>query len=201
VSHTSRNPPWERDELILALDLYFRHRPSELSQSHEEVLRLSKILRALPIHQHRPDTVRFRNANGVYMKLGNFLQFDPAYQGTGLRQGGKRDEQVWKDFADKPDLLRKTAQAIIDGMDQCVESPMVDEDEDGFPEGRVLYRLHRQRERNRELVAKAKRRAEAEGRLCCIVCGFDFHQEYGEIGKGFIECHHTVPVSEYVRGQ
>lgn len=27
--------------------------------------------------------------------------------------------------------------------------------------------------------------------------GFDFYEFYGELGKGFIECHHTVPVSEY----
>lgn len=36
----------------------------------------------------------------------------------------------------------------------------------------------------------------------CVVCGFDFEKEYGEIGRGFIEVHHVVPVStigkEYV---
>ena len=36
----------------------------------------------------------------------------------------------------------------------------------------------------------------------CSVCGFDFEKEYGEIGRGFIEVHHIVPLStireEYV---
>lgn len=30
----------------------------------------------------------------------------------------------------------------------------------------------------------------------CFVCGFDFEKTYGELGKGFIEVHHIVPVSQ-----
>lgn len=33
----------------------------------------------------------------------------------------------------------------------------------------------------------------------CSVCGADFEELYGKIGKGFIEFHHIVPVSEGVR--
>ena len=29
----------------------------------------------------------------------------------------------------------------------------------------------------------------------CAVCGFDFEQMYGELGKGFIEVHHINPIS------
>ncbi|RME88331.1 MAG: hypothetical protein D6770_07190, partial [Anaerolineae bacterium] len=29
----------------------------------------------------------------------------------------------------------------------------------------------------------------------CMACGFDFEAVYGERGKGYIEVHHTVPVS------
>jgi 5-methylcytosine-specific restriction protein A len=80
----SRNLPWQRDELILALDLYFRHRPDTISQKHPEVAALSELLNALPIHPDRPDRVRFRNLNGTYMKLCNFLRLDPDYKGKGL---------------------------------------------------------------------------------------------------------------------
>ena len=45
-----RNPPWQRDELILALDLYFRHRPDTISKKHPEVAALSELLNKLPIH-------------------------------------------------------------------------------------------------------------------------------------------------------
>lgn len=34
------------------------------------------------------------------------------------------------------------------------------------------------------------------GALRCEACGFDFEEAYGEVGKGFAECHHTRPVSE-----
>ncbi len=34
----------------------------------------------------------------------------------------------------------------------------------------------------------------------CSICGFDFYEKYGEIGKDFIEVHHTTPVSEMGEG-
>jgi len=66
----------------------------------------------------------------------------------------------------------------------------------GFPEGKLKERLHLSRERNRELVLKAKLLAKNRyGCLKCACCGFDFFATYGEVGKGFIEAHHTKPVS------
>jgi 5-methylcytosine-specific restriction protein A len=37
------------------------------------------------------------------------------------------------------------------------------------------------------------------GRLACEVCNFDFGVVYGELGTGFAECHHKLPLSEGVR--
>lgn len=34
----------------------------------------------------------------------------------------------------------------------------------------------------------------------CIACGFDFSKHYGKRGDGFIEIHHTVPLSELEEG-
>lgn len=190
-----RNPPWQRDELILALDLYFRHPPKTVSQTHPAVIELSELLNALPIHANRPDGERFRNPNGVYMKLGNFLRFDPNYEGAGLSRGGKLEEQIWNEFAEDRERLQRLATAIAAGYSTVSNDIQLDdEDESEFPEGRVLYRLHRQRERNTNLVKKKKQSAKA---LCCKVCGFDFLAVYGEIGRGYIECHHTLPISEY----
>jgi len=68
---------------------------------------------------------------------------------------------------------------------------------DGFPEGKLKEKMHKYKERNSELTVRAKRIAlEREKRLICEICGFDFEQKYGEIGKGFIEAHHTVPISK-----
>lgn len=71
-----------------------------------------------------------------------------------------------------------------------------DQVEDRFPEGRLVEALHYRRERSATLIAEVKKRAlKADGRLRCQVCGFDFEAVYGELGKGFIEGHHTVPLS------
>ena len=34
-------------------------------------------------------------------------------------------------------------------------------------------------------------------KLCCEVCGFDFVARYGELGEGYIKCHHIKPISTY----
>lgn len=84
------------------------------------------------------------------------------------------------------------ARIAADGLD---EDAVLDPSE--FPEGRVVERLHRFRERSSRVVTKAKQlRMEQEGRLECDCCGFDFSVTYGARGHGFIEAHHTIPVSE-----
>ena len=87
-----RNPPWAFDELVLALDLYLRE--GQLDDSHARVVELSQLLNHLPIHTIRPDLERFRNPNGVALKLANFAALDPNYPGVGMTRGGKRDAEV-----------------------------------------------------------------------------------------------------------
>jgi hypothetical protein len=68
---------------------------------------------------------------------------------------------------------------------------------DGFPEGKLKERLHKQRERNSSLIKEVKQKAlKKYGKLECQCCGFDFEKKYGELGKEFIEAHHTKPLSE-----
>lgn len=66
-----------------------------------------------------------------------------------------------------------------------------------FPEGKIIERIHKSRERNSKLIEAAKLNFKRKhGRLFCEVCDFDFEKQYGAIGKTFIEAHHTIPVSE-----
>lgn len=67
---------------------------------------------------------------------------------------------------------------------------------DGFPEGKVKERLHKARERNSALTKAAKEAALRDGHIFCQACGFDFEQVYGKLGRGFIEAHHTMPISD-----
>ena len=199
AAKTSRNPSWARDELILALDLYFRHRPLKINHDHPEVVALSDFLKRMRVHSNPPDQKSFRNPNSVYMKLCNFLRLDPSYKGRGLSRGGTRDLVVWNEFSGNPDILAETAVAIRasagDGGLQTFHAG--DEDEEEFPEGRLLFRAHITRERNSRLVQEAKRRAlKRDGKLLCQACGFDYGETYGPLGKNYIECHHVVAVSQ-----
>ncbi len=84
-SPAMRNPTWTWDEIVLALDLYFRI--GVQSSTHPDVIELSDLLNRLPIHSHRPQADKFRNANGVNLKLANLAHLDPSYAGTGMARG------------------------------------------------------------------------------------------------------------------
>ena len=72
-----------------------------------------------------------------------------------------------------------------------------EEGEDEAEEGRILYRIHRVRERDRKLVRKKKRRArDATGATRCEVCALDPVARYGEAGEAIIECHHLLPLAD-----
>jgi hypothetical protein len=60
-------------------------------------------------------------------------------------------------------------------------------------EGRERLRQHLRRERSSKLVREFKRNLADPS---CSVCGFNFLRAYGEVGRGFIEAHHTKPVAE-----
>ena len=112
---TKRNPPWEDRELILALDLYLRE--GIRSSTDRQVSALSKFLNRLPIHSDRPDAERFRNPNGVELKLANFAALDPGYPGKGMRKGARREKAIWEQFAGNEDLLAEAVARIRAGRD------------------------------------------------------------------------------------
>ena len=71
-----------------------------------------------------------------------------------------------------------------------------EEDEEGSVEGRFVFRQHRVAERDASVVRRKKAAVKRQtGRLACEVCGLDFSERYGELGDGFIECHHTDPIA------
>src|SRR3954464_6305730 len=171
-----RNPVWSRDELILALDLYMRLRPSFPDGRHPEVVELSRLLNRLAAVSETVGSAKFRNGNGVAMKLQNFRRFDPSQEGKGLPGGGKGEEEVWAIFAEDPERLRSAAAAIRATVSALEDSPDQEPEEDEeAEEGKVLTRLHRTRERDRRIVERRKAKAlQAHGTLHCEACGFNF---------------------------
>jgi hypothetical protein len=64
------------------------------------------------------------------------------------------------------------------------------------PESRILIKKHFYRERKQALVKKKKRAVlSTTGALACEICTLDFLQRYGELGRGFAECHHLTPLT------
>ena len=203
----ARNPTWSRDELILALDLYVRFKGNPPSKTNQSVIELSNILNNMG-SQIADRTSDFRNPNGVYMKVMNLRRFDPVYieQGkSGLKRGGKMEEDVWNDFANDPRRLSETANSIrlVVRKGQIPQASLEEDNEFAeAEEGRILTRIHRSRERSRVLVEKKKASVlKAFGRLKCEACSFDFELKYGDRGKGFIESHHIKPLHTLTPGE
>jgi len=197
----SKRPIWTRDETILALDLYRRRNPLP-GKSDDEVIDLSRLLRSLWPNTAEADP-EFRNPTGVYMKLMNLRAVDPDASGGGLSRGSATDREVMDYFRTQPDRLVSAAARIKETIASNQADLETAEAEDFEPgeaeavEGRLLTMIHRKRERDRKLIDRAKKSSlKKSGSLACEGCGFDFAMVYGERGEGFIEAHHTVPLSD-----
>lgn len=190
---SARNPNWTRDELILALEVYFDHPTAD--QTHPAVQELSLLLNRLWGVDLGQATRR--NATGVSMKLGNFQRLDPTYLARGrkgLAHGSHGDQEVWEEFAEDRPRLRATAAAIRAALELTPEIVAVPDNSTDAEaaEGALLTRMHHYRERDASLARKRKEQARGvHGRLSCEACEFDFAEAYGERGEGFIEVHHT----------
>jgi 5-methylcytosine-specific restriction protein A len=197
-----RNPPWTSDEIILALDLYFRLEWKEMEPTSPAVIELSNILHSLP---HLGGNTRveknFRNPNSVSMKLQNFKALDPRYGGSGLGRGSKLDRELFESFQKDTILLRARAaqlrRILTSNFNSAISEPTNDDPLFTATEGSIIFGLHRSRERNATL-SKRKRAAvlASTGKLECEVCAFDFESFYGKLGLEFCEVHHTMPLSK-----
>ena len=100
---SGRNPTWSEEELTLALELYLRE--GLLDDKHPKVVELSETLNRMAGGTDVPDPGRFRNPNGVALKLANFARFDPSYPGAGMSRGGRGDLAIWERYAGVEDAL------------------------------------------------------------------------------------------------
>lgn len=91
-------------------------------------------------------------------------------------------------------------QSILDLYDRLISSDTAsgnggvaegDEPSELHYEDSSKFRMHRRIERNPALAKEAKRILGCS----CQVCGANFGQRYGDIGKDYIEAHHLVPVA------
>jgi len=188
-----RNGPWTRDELILALDLYFRLDGHGEYKSNLLVIELSQVLNSLTTSE-RSET--FRNPSGVALKLANFIAIDDTRAG-GMTSVSKLDRIVFNEFKSDLPTLKRLASNIKVSIANDFDPALVEDIDEGAiaKEGKRIQKLHFVKERN-QVIVKAKKKFVLKqlGRLDCEICGFNFSATYGSIGDDFIECHHIVPL-------
>lgn len=192
---------WTYEELVLAADLVARNGWSGLRAGNPVVEELSNLLRAATIHpiEGRPDN--FRSPNSVQRKTFDIATQHPMYGGKPTR-GASLDEEVLREFIEDPSRLSILADEIrtgINGARLRTTGTMPDLEFDVLEarEGRVRAAAHLRRERSSKLrKAKLESVTAGGGVIRCEVCLFDFAKTYGDLGEGFIEIHHVLPLHE-----
>lgn len=196
------NPDWNRDELVLALELYSLSEGSTPGKTSRQVIELSDYLKKIHAWLGTKAGGTFRNPNGVALKLMNFRALDPTYTSqnkVGMKSGNKLEKSLWQEFFGRPEALREEARIIRAAYEALAVGEGASYSEDDVPyeasEGGLVFRLHKRYERDRKIIALKKAKARKSGSLKCEVCSFDFGATYGALGDDYIEVHHVRPVS------
>ncbi|WP_428151810.1 HNH endonuclease [Brevundimonas sp.] len=93
---------------------------------------------------------------------------------------------VWRLKSDP--LAPGNHDSLLDGAEADIEAE----------EGRATLRIHLRRERSRKLIEAFKA---SLTNFSCEACGQDMEAVYGELGAGYIEAHHKVPVALIEEGE
>lgn len=200
---TAMNPTWTREELILVYDFYLSRGRKGAGPNNPDLLALSRYLRSLPWHANHWRDAQFRNAGAILVKISQLRAYEQDLEppSMSIHRGA---QALAQEYRQQPEALHALAEALRASvaaqaevmLNDLSESPPSIEDT-SFREGTVQFTVHRRLERNRRaVIAKLAEVKQATGRLACEACGFDFEVAYGEVGRGFAECHHTVPLAQ-----
>lgn len=181
------NPTWTRDETILALDLLYLH-GKPVDRRHQEVRQLSELLRRVAIHPAQSRTEKFRNPDGVALKLQNL--FSAVEPGRGLTYS-KTDLEIVTAFpkARKSELAEIARLLRLSLLTHEPYQAPVDEEE-VFIEGQWFTARHRYRD-----IRLRKRLLQSSPQLRCEICDFSPPNFERSIQESFFEAHHRIPIS------
>lgn len=117
---------WTREEVILAMELYVnvgaQAGGSIPDAGSAEITALSALLKRLGAHPPELQGEKYRNTNGVYLKLMNLraVQTEGAH---GMNAHSARDAAVWREFEDDLPRLHTEAAAIRARLDEGAIGP------------------------------------------------------------------------------
>lgn len=186
------NPPWTRDETILALALFFDAGMIALSDTDKRVIDLSASLRDLPGNEERARNPSFRNPAGVSFKLSNLQS---VATGKGFANVSSTDRNVWKQFENRRTRVHEIATLIRTYASEIPLDVTDEGDEEEFAEGRILTLAHRRVERNRRLRTKLIRDRRKTNRLRCDACHATNPTSDSRLDDAIFDAHNLVPLS------
>lgn len=106
---------WTREEVILAMDLYVMSGAANggpVPGSHtSQIAELSALLKELGAYPPELRDERYRNTDGVYLKLRN-LRAVQSGGAHGMNRTSQVDAAVWLEYVDDLDALHAQAEAI-----------------------------------------------------------------------------------------
>src|SRR5687768_10145206 len=104
---------WQREELLLVLNLYCRLPFGQYHSRNSEIIKLAQLIDRTP--------------GAVAMKLTNFASFDPYHQARGikgLQNASQADRNLWNEFTSNWDNLAiesETIYAQLQGEDAVIK--------------------------------------------------------------------------------
>ena len=110
------------------------------------------------------------------------------------RHGETKVQEGLRYYIDFIEQRQNVSSTIIQVDNNAELNTVSNEDEElERYEGRITEAKVLRRKRNRA----ARQKCLEDSGYTCYVCGFNFEKAYGDIGKGFLEVHHTKPLSTY----
>jgi putative restriction endonuclease len=164
---------WSREEHILAFNLYSQIPFGTIHERNPKIYELAKLIG--------------RSVGAVSRKLANFSRLDPFLQQRGIKglpHGAKGEEEVWNEFAKRPEVLAFESERLLaDREGKSIEEIAQIETNDLPPPGRerdaiVRVRVNQSFFRRRVLSAYDFR--------CCVT---------GLAIKSLLVASHIVPWS------
>ncbi len=179
--------PFTRDEAILTLDALLSSGNDSLSPVSPVVIELSNLLNELPIHPMEKRAPFFRNPAGISSQIHNFEYKIKSNKNT--FRVGAIFFRIYEEFQDCPERLHAIAEAIRKNKEFFPKQLFGSElEENDFPEGALLFHLHR------VLEARDSRKIDLAER--CEICRLNLSEVYKPVPGSFLGNHLLVPVTE-----
>jgi len=122
---------WNRDELILAINLYFKTPFGKIHTHNPDIIRLAKHLNRTP--------------SAVSWKLVNFASFDPSLKARGIKGAynvSKLDKEIWKEFFNNLDSLSFESEKLLADLENTSVEKLNNIPENELPkEGKIREQI------------------------------------------------------------